>query len=64
MLQVWASKDKREIEKKRKKENIKCSIYLAPFFCFLGPQLRHMEVPRLEVKWELQLPAYTTATAT
>ena len=23
-----------------------------------------MEVPRLEVKWELQLPAYITATAT
>ena len=23
-----------------------------------------MEVPRLRVKWELQLPAYTTATAT
>ena len=23
-----------------------------------------MEVPRLRVEWELQLPAYTTATAT
>jgi len=31
--------------------------------CFLGPHLRHMEVPRLEVKWELQLPACATATA-
>ena len=34
------------------------------FFCFLlGPHLWHMEVPRLEVELELQLPAYTTATA-
>uniref|UniRef100_A0A8D1UMM7 Snurportin-1 n=1 Tax=Sus scrofa TaxID=9823 RepID=A0A8D1UMM7_PIG len=32
-------------------------------FCFLGPRPRHMEVPRLRVQWELQLPAYTTATA-
>ena len=34
------------------------------FFCFWGLYLWHMEVPRLEVKLELQLPAYTTATAT
>ena len=34
------------------------------FFRFLGPLLRHMEVPRLGVEWELQLPPYTTATAT
>ena len=33
-------------------------------FCFLGPHLQHMEVPRLAVKSELQLPAYITATAT
>ena len=33
------------------------------FFWFLGPQIRHMEVPRLGVELELQLPAYTTATA-
>ena len=32
--------------------------------CFLGSHPRHMEVPRLRVKWELQLPASTTATAT
>ena len=31
---------------------------------FLGLHLWHMEVPRLGVKSELQLPAYTTATAT
>ena len=30
---------------------------------FLGPHLRHMEVPRLWVESELQLLAYTTATA-
>ena len=30
------------------------------WFCFLGP---HLKVPRLEVKSELQLPTYTTATA-
>ena len=34
------------------------------FFCFLGPQLPHMDVPRLGVESELQLPAYITATAT
>ena len=34
------------------------------FFCLFRPHLRHMDVPRLGVKSELQLPAYTTATAT
>ena len=34
------------------------------FFCFLGLHSCLMEVPRLGVKSELQLPAYTTATAT
>ena len=34
------------------------------FFChFLGPHLWHMEVSRLEVESEPQLPAYATATA-
>ena len=32
--------------------------------CFLGLHPRHMEVPRLGVKSELQLLAYATATAT
>ena len=32
-------------------------------FCFLGLHPRHMEVPRLGVELELQLPAHTTATA-
>ena len=34
---------------------------LFSFFSFLGLHLRHMEVPRLGIKSELQLPAYTTA---
>ena len=34
------------------------------FLLFLGLHSQHMEVPRLGVKLELQLPAYTTATAT
>ena len=33
------------------------------FLLFLGPLPRHMEVPRLGVESELQLLAYTTATA-
>ena len=33
------------------------------FFFFLGLHLWHMEVPRLGVESELQLPTYTTATA-
>ena len=37
---------------------------LAFFFSFLGLPLRHMEVARLGVKSELQLPVYITATAT
>ena len=37
---------------------------LKNFFCFLGPHPWHMEVLRLGVESELQLPAYSTATAT
>ena len=33
------------------------------FFVFLGPHLQHIEVSRLGVKSELQLLAYTAATA-
>ena len=39
-------------------------FYVFFFFCFLGLHPRHMEVPRLGVKLELSLPAYTIATAT
>jgi len=34
------------------------------FFCFVGPYSWHVEVPRIGVQLELQLPAYITATAT
>ena len=40
------------------------SLSFLNFFLFLRPHPWHMEVPRLGVKSELQLPAYTTATAT
>ena len=36
---------------------------IAFLFSFLQPHLWPVEVPSLEVKSELQLPAYTTATA-
>ena len=42
-------------------------VWLLPLsfiYLFLGPHPRHMEVPRLGVKSELQLLACTTATAT
>ena len=38
--------------------------YFLFLFCFLGPEMWHMEVPRLGGGSELQLQAYTTATAT
>ena len=38
-------------------------VKIFKFFVFLGPHPQHMEVPRLEVESELQLPAYTTANA-
>ena len=40
------------------------TISFFSFFSFLRPYPRHMEVPGLGVKLELQLLAYTTATAT
>ena len=38
-------------------------VIVCLFFIFLGPHPWHMELPRLRVKSELQLLAYTTATA-
>jgi len=38
-------------------------LVLAHYFSFLGPHPQHTEVPRLGVELELQLSAYTTATA-
>ena len=39
-------------------------FYFFIYFCFLGPHLQHMDVPRLGVKSELQKPACATATGT
>ena len=39
------------------------SYFLNSSFSFLGPHLWHIDVPRPGVKSELQLTAYTTATA-
>ena len=38
-------------------------FFVAFLLSFTGPHPRHMEVPRIGVESELQLPAYTTATA-
>ena len=38
-------------------------LFVCSCFCFLGPHMQHMEVARLGVESELQLPAYATATA-
>ena len=42
---------------------IQVLIYLFIYFCFLGPPSWPMEVPKLGVESELQLPTYSTATA-
>ena len=39
-----------------------CTSSFILFFFFLGPHLRHIEVPRLGVESELQLLVYATAT--
>ena len=44
--------------------NASSSLSLSLSLFFLGPHLWHMEVLRLGVELELQLQAYTTATAT
>jgi len=43
--------------------NIVSILFYYFIFIFLGLQSEHMEVPRLEVKSELQLPADATAIA-
>ena len=42
---------------------LKQEFYFILFFAFEGCTHKHMEVLRLGVELELQLPAYTTATA-
>ena len=53
---------------KTEQEVSSVTSFLLFFFCgyflfFLGLHLQHMEVPRLGAESELQLSAYTTATA-
>ena len=55
---------KKSTEKKNKVFHASGDIQPLASSFFLGLHLRHMEVPRLRVESELQLPAYTTATAT
>ena len=43
--------------------NIKNYLFIY-LWGFLGPHPRHMEILRLGVETDLQLPAYATATAT
>ena len=50
-----------QLRKISNKWNTSLKLYLF-IYCFLGPHSRHMEVPRLGVESELQLPASTTAT--
>ena len=38
-------------------EKMMFKLLLFVLFCFLEPHLQHMEVPRLGVELELQLPA-------
>ena len=45
----------------KKKNPSFCGVFGLFLFCFLGLHPRHMEVPSLGVKSELQLPAYITA---
>ena len=49
-----------EINKTDPKHEKKIFVFI---FCLLGPHPKHMEVSRLGVECELQLPAYTIATA-
>ena len=44
--------------------NNNLTLFHENFFSFVQLHLQHMGVPRVGVKSELQLPAYTTATAT
>ena len=57
------------LKKGKKKNGAQRPFFLSFFlsfwsFVFLGLHSWHMKVPRLGFKWKLQLPAYTTATAT
>ena len=44
-------------------KNIIIIVIIIIILVFLGPHLQHMDIPRLGIESEMQLPAYTTATA-
>jgi len=57
--QRWQRK---KIKRRNHYENLWRALFFFFFFLsFLGPRLRHLEIPRLGVKSELQLLTYTTA---
>ena len=49
---------------RRRSEPASFCLFVFCFLLFLGLHLWHMDVPKLGVQWDLQSPAYTTATAT
>ena len=59
----WGGPDYYLIQRPRKEAFLAFELWflLCFVFCFLGPNLLHMEVPRLGVKSELQLLATATA---
>jgi len=46
------------------KKPLGSSFYFFFIFLLFRATLQHMDIPKLGVEMELQLPAYTTATAT
>ena len=63
---LWYSlRIKKELQRNFKLlfSSLVCLFFVLFCFCFSGPHPQHMEVPRLGVKSELQLLAYTTVTA-
>ena len=68
-IQKWfcteMSPRRQPLQKETRKKMQCCKFcFLSLAFFFLGLHLRHVEIPRWGVKSELQLQAYTTATAT
>ena len=64
---TWGNWGKEQVRKAKvthtQRAKIKDQVFLS-FLVFLGPHSWHREVPRLGVESELQLLAYSTATAT
>ena len=62
--ELWGVSKNFYFEKNPTANNFYFNFLFFFFFVFLGAHLWHMEVPRLGVESELELPAYTTVTAT